>query len=265
LEYNQRSKRKAKILAYDLEVTPILGWVYGTYKTNVLEIEQHSYIMCFSYQWLGQSKVHNVSLIDFPARYKADPTDDYDVVNALYKLLDEADIVIAHNANGFDNKVSTGRFIAHDMTPPSPYKTVDTLSVARQKARFSSNKLDVLGQQLHIGRKANETHGGLWKACLSGDEKAWKKMIAYCNQDVKLLVKLYDRLLPYITNHPNMANYTDQVSVCPKCGSSHMESKGIRRTNTKVYRRYICHSCGGWAAERIAHEEYDNPEFVNYN
>jgi len=256
--------KQPKILLYDLEVTPMLGWVYGTYNTNVIKIEQHSYLMCFSYRWLGEKKTYNVSLVDFPARFKKDKTDDYDVVKALHRVLDEADIVIAHNASGFDNKVSTGRFIAHELRPPSPYRTIDTLTIARSKAKFSSNKLDVLGQQLHIGRKTKETHGQLWQDCINGDATAWKKMIKYNNQDVDLLIELYKRLLPYINNHPNLSAIT-QRDGCPKCGSIRLNSRGQRITNTVVYRRLQCQDCGGWCAERIAdRDEFEKPTYVNY-
>lgn len=244
-----------KVLFYDLEVSPILGWVYGTYNTNVLEIERHSHIMCFSYKWAHQKRVKSVSQIDFPARYKADPTDDLDVVKALWRLFDEADVVVGHNAKGFDNKVGTSRFIVHKMDPPSPYKTIDTLTVARQKGRFSSNKLDLLGQQLSLGRKTKATHSQLWKGCLQGNKSDWKKMITYCNQDVKLLESLYERFKPYISNHPTLSVFTQEPDSCPRCGSHKIEDKGYRRTNTGLYKRYRCRVCRGYMRERVMDKE----------
>ena len=257
--------KEPKILLYDIEVTPMLGWVYGTYNTNVIKVEQHSYLMCFSYRWLNSKKTNNIALIDFPARFKKDSKDDYDVVRELHSLLNEADIVIAHNATGFDNKVATGRFITHNMRPPSPYRTIDTLTVARSKAKFSSNKLDILGQQLQLGRKSKETHGQLWQDCLQGDQRAWKKMIKYNNQDVDLLLALYKRFLPYISNHPNLGVITQREG-CPKCGGRKLHSRGQRYTNTGMYRRLQCMDCGGWCAERLSDkDEYEKPMYVNYN
>lgn len=258
--------KKVRILAYDLEVTPMLAWAYGMYDTNILEVEQYPYILCFSYQWLDEKKVHSVSLPDFPARYRKDPTDDLDIVKALHRLLDEADVVIAHNANGFDNKVSNARFLVHNLAPPSPFKSVDTLAVARSKAKFSSNKLDLLGQQLDLGRKTNETHGSLWRACVDGDKRAWSKMVKYCEQDVRLLIDLYNRFLPYMTNHPNLATISQKEDVCPKCGGSRLHSRGTRATTTAIHRRFQCQDCGGWCAERISDkEEFVRPTYVNYS
>lgn len=258
--------KQVKILAYDLEVTPMLAWAYGMFDTNLLEVEQYPYIMCFSYRWLHEKKVHSVALTDFPARFKKDQTDDLDVVKILHRLLDEADVVIAHNANGFDNKVSNARFLVHNLAPPSPFKTVDTLTVARSKARFSSNKLDLLGQQLHLGRKTAETHGSLWKACVNGDLRAWAKMVKYCEQDVKLLVELYYRFLPYISNHPNMGMLSQREDVCPKCGSKRLHGRGTRSTNTMTYHRFQCRDCKGWCSDRASEkEEFIRPTYVNYN
>lgn len=258
--------KKVRILLYDLEVTPMLAWVYGMYQTNVIEVEQYPYILCFSYRWLDEKKIHSHSLVDYPARYKKDDTDDYDVVKELHSLLDEADIVVAHNANGFDNKVANARFLAHNLSPPSPYKTVDTLSVARSRAKFSSNKLDLLGQQLHLGRKTKETHGSLWRACIDGDSKAWAKMVKYCEQDVKLLVSLYERLLPYINNHPNIAVISGREDACPRCGGRRIHSRGTRSTNAKTYRRFQCYDCGAWLSERTSDkEEFTSSTYVNYS
>lgn len=258
-------KRNAKILFYDIEVTPILGYAYGTYNTNLLEIVQHPYMLCFSYRWNYENKTKSVALVDFPARYKKDPTDDYDLAKTLQRLLSEADIVVGHNVGNFDNKVAISRIMVHELPTVPPVKKVDTLMIARQTGRFSSNKLDILAQQLNIGRKTKETHGQLWQACIAGDKKAWKKMIKYCNQDVNLVVSLYDRFLPYINNHPNIATLTQKPDCCPKCGSTKLESKGIRTTNIGTYRRYICHNCKGFCSERLSDkDEFVKPDFVNY-
>src|SRR5665647_635027 len=111
-----------KILMYDLEVTPILGWTYKKWDTNVIRIERDSYIMCFSYKWYGEKKIRNVAQPDYAGTYSRDPHDDFLVVSKLWNLMDQADIVVAHNANKFDNRIATARFLEHRLGPPAPYK-----------------------------------------------------------------------------------------------------------------------------------------------
>ena len=50
----------------------------------------------------------------------------------IFATLDEADIVVAHNAKKFDNRVAAARFMYHGFLPPSPFKTVDTPLAARR-------------------------------------------------------------------------------------------------------------------------------------
>jgi DNA polymerase elongation subunit (family B) len=252
-----------KILLYDLEITPILGWSYGIWNTNIIEVERSAYIMCFSYMWYGEKKkdIKCISQIDFPSNYKSHPYDDGKITKKLHELLEEADIVIAHNAKGFDNKVAMGRMIYHNMLPPSPFATIDTLTVFRSKFKFSSNSLDKLGQELKIGRKTKTTHGKLWRDCVGGDRKAWAKMIRYCKQDVWLLHNLYERARPYISNHPNISHH--DIDICPRCGSRNLHYRGYRHTNTSSFRRIQCMDCGGWTRERLHDKNLPRPKYVN--
>jgi RNase P subunit RPR2 len=87
---------------------------------------------------------------------------------------------------------------------------------------------------------------------MAGDEKAWRMMKKYNCQDVKLLEKVYLKLLPWIHNHPNMNlfNRADRP-VCTNCGSHHLQSRGYSRTKTQVYRRWQCTDCGKWQRGKV--------------
>ncbi len=255
-------ERKPRILVYDVETTPLIGTAYGTYNTNIMQVLQHPYMLCFSYRWLDERKTYNVALRDFPVRYKADSKDDKDVVRELWHLFNEADVVVAHNAKGFDNKVANGRFIVHNMLPPSPFKTVDTLLEARKIGKFSNNKLDVLGQQLQIGRKTKATHGQLLDGVLDKQKVAWNKMVTYNNQDVNLLIRLYKRLLPYMTRHPNLATISHMPETCPTCNGTHLQRRGFYEAATYTYQRYVCKDCGSWNRFRLSEKEIEKPTYV---
>ncbi len=254
-----------KILIYDIEVSPILIWAFSEWDANALKVEQYSFMFCFSYKWYGEKDIRNVSLIDFPVRYKSDPTDDKDVVIELHRLMSEADIVVAHNANRFDNRVAMARFVVHELGPPAPYKTVDTLQVARRYTKFSSNALDKLAQQLNIGRKTLKRYGDLWYGCYTGNMVKWRDMIKYNNMDVRVLERMYKRYLPYITNHPNLSVISQKPHTCTNCGGIHIIRKGYRTTNRLVYARYKCTTCGHWMSDRLAEKDTEKPDFVNFN
>lgn len=214
--------------------------------------------MCFSYKWLGE-RTKVVSIRDFK-RYKKEPFNDIEVVKKLHELFNEADIIIAHNLNRFDDKVAKERFLFHKMTPPSPYFKIDTLTEAR-KFKNLSNSLNNLCKKLDLGTKTDEKHSDLWHGCINGCDKSWAKMEKYCKVDTDLLEKLYLELRPWISNHPNISNLSEDAFICPKCGSAHYQSRGTRKTNTGSYFRFQCQQCGGWFSERCQEKEAFKPVY----
>src|SRR5690606_21341820 len=100
-------------------------------------------------------------------------TDDTNLIRDLWKLFDEADILIAHNGDAFDKKKANTRFWAAGLKPPSDYKTIDTLKAARRVFKLDSNRLDAIGEFLRIGGKLPTTGWATWRACIDGDPKAW--------------------------------------------------------------------------------------------
>jgi hypothetical protein len=252
--------REPRTLLYDLEISPMLGWAYEMWDTNILKIEREPYIMSVAWKWAGDNAVSVLALPDFPEAYAQWPHSDFHVVNHLHKLMDEADIVVAHNARKFDNRVATARFLLNHLQPPSPYKTVDTLQAARRFFRFPGNSLVALCGMLDIGDKTEVTHGKLWYKCVNGDMDAWQKMKEYNIRDVELLDELYYKLRPYISNHPNIALLVDKLDGCPRCGSDKLNYRGFQHTATGSYHRVRCQSCGAWSRERLqARDEEDKP------
>lgn len=240
-----------KVLFYDIETAPNLGYIWGKWDQNVLAYTKEWTLLCISYRWAHEKTTHVVSLLDFPELYEVDPEDDTEVVNVLWDLLDEADITIAHNGDAFDNKKASARFIINGFNPPSPFRSIDTLKVARTKFKFNSNTLGDLGQTLGLGEKVATGGFSLWQGVMRGDEKAWKRMIKYAKQDTDLLIKVYERLKPWMTNHPNLGMWSE-LTVCPSCGGNHLMKRGTRYTNTMSYQQYQCTDCGAYCRSRTA-------------
>ena len=234
-----------KILLIDLETTPERGFAFGVREVN-LRVDQHSYTLSCAYQWYPKGKIEFVSLPDFP-RFKKNHKDDEQLIQFIWKLLDEADIVVAQNGNAFDIKYLNARFASHRMSPPKPFGKVDTLTGLRRAFRLSSNKLDFACDYFGIGRKLPHTGMELWLACMEKkfNPKAWAVMERYNKHDVYLLRELYKLLLPW-SRHPNLSLLTGNFSGCPYCQSTHIQSRGLQRTINRIKQRYQCQSCFSW-------------------
>ena len=234
---------KPKVLFLDIETFPNIAYVWGKYQQDVIDFKQETCIATYAAKWLD-GPVFAKALPDYKG-YKPNSYDDRALVADLWALLDEADIVVAHNGDDFDFRVMRARFIFYELAPPAPFKTIDTKKVAKRVAKFNSNRLDDLGRYFDMGRKIKTTFE-LWQGCIEGNPKAWAEMIRYNKHDVVLLEKVYKRLLPWIQDHPNYGLYVGDV-VCPKCGSRQLQRRGKAVTNTRIYQRWQCQACGGWS------------------
>lgn len=236
----------AKILLIDIENSPALGYFWEMYDTNIIEVLKDGYMLSFAFKWLHEKKVHTYALPDFKG-YKSDPTNDEKLVEKLAELVSQADIVVGHNGDRHDLRYMNARLLVHGHTPPKPYKTIDTLKIARSKFKFLSNRLDDLGNVLGVGRKLAHTGKHLWFACMNGDKKAWKLMRKYNAQDVVLLERVYLKIRAWHTTHPNV-NFVDRkLGACPKCGSTNIHRNGYHYSAHGEAQRYKCKDCAGWS------------------
>jgi hypothetical protein len=242
-------QNEPKILLFDIENAPNTAYIWGLWQETTSQemVDMPWFMLCWSAKWLGKKEIYSSALIDFPQNYKKNKEDDSLILKSLWKLLDEADIVVAHNGKNFDVRKANARFIINKMPPPSPYKVIDTLLEARKYFFFTSNKLNDLGKYLGVGQKVETGGFKLWKQCMEGDLKAWDKMVRYCKNDIILLEKIYLKLRPYMETHPNINIYADNDSPkCPKCGSDNVKKEGFYYTNVSKYQRYSCVECKGW-------------------
>lgn len=257
--------KKARILIYDIETTPSLGWVWGKWQQDVIKFVDEWYIMCFAYKWLGEKKTHIVAQPDFKL-YKKDKQNDYEVVKKLHELFNEADAVVAHNGNSFDQKKSQARMIVHGFDPPAPYKQVDTKLVARRNFNFNSNKLDDLGTYFNLGNKVQTGGFDLWLGCMAGDKKAWEKMKRYNKQDVILLEKIYLKMNPWDKQALPMNVMNGDLESCPKCGENKGFHKNYKYQHNKtgtVYQYLKCRACLGSVRKRVPEDSFEKVEFVS--
>ena len=244
-----------KKLTIDIETSPNLAYVWGLWDQNVglNQIESVGSVICFAAKWHGSKKVV----------YYSDHHDGHDVmVKEAWALMSEADALIHYNGKAFDVKHLQREFLLAGLGPAAPHIDIDLLAVARRQFKFPSNKLQHVSDALGLGGKLQHTGFDLWRDCMMGDDKAWTMMKKYNIQDVRLTEKLYDRLLPWIPNHPNEALFMQDPDACPQCGGKGtLISNGVRANRTMTYRRFFCTSCGAWPRERMGSKQA-KPNFV---
>ena len=157
----------AKILLLDIETAPNVAFVWGAWKQNVSLKQwiEKSHIMSFAAKWLDSP---------FILYEENRHNNDKKIVKHLYDLLDEADIVVAHNGQKFDLPTIVGRGVVHGYKPPSPYYVVDTFQTARKELRLVSNSLANLCADLGLPVKDDHKKFPgfeLWVECLKNNDE----------------------------------------------------------------------------------------------
>ncbi len=237
---------KPKVLIFDIETAPMLGYVWGLWENNVAlnQIKKDWHVISWSAKWLGDAP--NKTMYK-DQRNAKNIEDDKELLKGIWDLLDEADVVITQNGKSFDQKKLNARFIMNGMQPPSSYRHIDTMLLAKKHFAFTSNKLEYMTDKLCVKYKKikHSEFGGfeLWKECLAGNIKAWKEMEKYNKYDVLSLEELYVKLIPW-DNSIDFNVYHDSATNECKCGSKDFRNKGYFYTNSGKFSRFKCTQCG---------------------
>ena len=247
-------RRIPRVLLFDLETAPMRAYVWSRWKQDI-SLEKtisESFIICWSAKWLYGSEVYS----DACTPEEIVHGDDRRVCVELWKLINKADIVIAHNAKKADIPWMNSRFIIHGLLPNKPYAVVDTLEIAKKSFGFSSNKLDALAGYFGIEHKI-DTSFELWRDCMEGNKAAIDYMVKYNKKDVEILEEVFLRLRPWAKGMPNISNIV-QDDVCPLCGGEDYELLEGQYYYTSVgrYQLYRCKHCGGIFRDRFGDKEY---------
>lgn len=238
-----------KALIIDIETSPLVAYAWGRRDVNIAlnQIKEEWCVMAFAAKWLGDP----ASKIIYKDK-RHDKT-DLKVIKAVWKLLDEADILITQNGQSFDTPKLNARFIMYGMQPPSPYKHLDTYRIARKAAAFTSNKLEYLTDKLCVKYKklSHSKYPGmeLWTECLKGNMDAWNEMERYNKHDVLSTEELYLKIRAWAPpSTPSI--YTEQwpSMICRICGKAgKMQKAGVRVNRKSSLQRWKCQECGSFS------------------
>lgn len=197
-------RQNQKILYFDIEnsLTDIYGNFGLTVKGERLShemIRNPYFIICWSAQWVGSSKILSACV----TQEEAIKRDDSNILAPLWDLMNEADVLAGHNIK-YDIKSANTRFIYHAYEKPEPPHSIyDTLLISRRNHRLESNTLDYLCKFLGIKGKNPMERQDWVDIQETGDPKKLKKMLTYNRADVRNGVKALEILKGWSPPPPN--------------------------------------------------------------
>lgn len=229
-----------KRLFFDIETSPNIGffWSSGYKQTiNPDNIIKERAIICICYKWEGENKTYSLTWDK--------NQDDKEMLVNFIEVANEADELVGHNGDKFDLAWIRTRCLYHNIFMFPNYTTIDTLTQARSKFRFNSNRLNYIAKFLGIGEKIN-TSFNLWTdIVLNDDREKLKEMVEYCKHDVELLEQVFNKMNTHIAakTHFGVLNGGEKYS-CPSCGSTESNHSKTRTTALGTKRIQLqCKKC----------------------
>jgi DNA polymerase elongation subunit (family B) len=233
-----------KLLFFDIETSPLLVYTWGLYDQNIglNQVVEDWSVLSWAAKWQDSKNI----LYD-DNRNARNIRDDKRLLKGIWRLLNEADVVVTQNGKQFDQKKLNARFNINDMRPPSSFQHIDTRLLAKKHFGFTSNSLEYMSGTLNTKYKKlkHKKFPGqeLWNECLKKNPEAWEEMEKYNKHDVLALEELYNKLSPWDTA-VNFSLYTDgKVTTC-SCGNTDFKRNGHAYTSTGKFQRYECKRCG---------------------
>lgn len=237
---NIEVKQSPRVAVCDIESLPIISYNWGIWDQNIGldQIISDGCMLGWAGKFLNEPEMYS----DILTSKEAKSRDTLRITKSIWEFLSKADVVIGHNYSQYDVKYINTEFLRHGL-PPLKYTIVDTLVVAKQNFRFSSNKMKFLNDQLGIRNKIENGGFNLWKLCDQGDETALKEMLEYNIGDIGATEELFYKLRPYVRNF-NVALYnTLETEQCPVCGSTSLKEEGEYFTSAGKWQSIRCQDC----------------------
>lgn len=201
--------------------------------------------ICLAWRWLGQRPVK------FAAQWEDGGYEG--MLQQAWEVYNGADVIVGHNVASFDTRHLNTGWRDLGLTPPSPYKTVDTLRQAQRVFGDESKQLVALTKRLGIATKTDKYDVTTARAAVAGDKKAQRKLAAYNKGDIIASEELYLKLRPWMSGHPHHALYNlDDSTCCGKCGRTDtLMPRGFAYTPLGKFQQFVCAphkgGCGGWS------------------
>lgn len=238
-----KQKSPVKMLYYDIETTLAKSYHWGQWQQNlsVKQQIQESHMLSHAWSW-GDGEVFSSVLTPEEVLNQ----DDERIVYEIWSLLDNCDVVVAHNGKRFDVKKVNGYFLKYGLPKPSSYKVIDTLEIAKKHFNLPFKSLEYLAKFLNVELKQDSGGIQTWIDCDRGDPEALATMEFYNRGDVVTLREIHNKLKGWDNNGVNIALYNNNHdALCTHCGSDDISviTDKFAYTPQRRYCVYRCNSC----------------------
>lgn len=228
---------RPRVLTLDIENSPHLVRTYDLWGANITpdKIIEPARMLCWAAKWLHERRI----------MFRSEYHDDVQtMLDDLWQLLDEADMVVTYNGKGHDLPIILKTFLENGYPPPSPWHDIDLYRAIKGRYKFASNRLGYVTQALGLPTKLETGVAQLWKRVLEDDDHAWSKFRAYNKRDTVVTELLFRVLAPHM-KLPHAGLWSGDLTSCPACGSRELTPAGITTTKTSAYAKCVCR-CGAW-------------------
>lgn len=259
---------RQKILYIDIEKTFAFSGHFQQWQVNLSQEAKlkESYLLSYSYAWDNEDihgevlKAENIRGDLLRSIMQNDVTTDidFDIVLKIWHLLDQANVVVAHNGRGYDIKEINAAFLKYNLPLPSPYKVIDTLAIAKKMFRLPFKSLKYLAQYLNVTQKISNDGNKFWKlASIGYSNEVLEEMLEYNKGDIQTLREVYLKLRGYSNDGVNLATFNDSSELaCPNCGNHNVSKLNKLATTTRYqYDAYRCGDCGAISRATNLHGE----------
>lgn len=238
-----KAKIPVKTLYFDIETTLAKSYHWGQWQQNlsVKQQIQESHMLSHAWAW-GDGEVFSSVLTPEEVLNQ----DDERIVYEIWSLLDNCDVVVAHNGKRFDVKKVNGYFLKYGLPKPSSYKVIDTLEIAKKHFNLPFKSLEYLAKFLNVELKQDSGGIQTWIDCDRGDPEALATMEFYNRGDVVTLREIHNKLRGWDNNGVNIALYNDNHdTLCTHCGGDDISviTDKFAYTPQRKYQLYRCNSC----------------------
>ena len=238
-----KAKSPVKTLYFDIETTLAKSYHWGQWQQNlsVKQQIQESHMLSHAWAW-GDGEVFSSVLTPEEVLNQ----DDERIVYEIWSLLDNCDVVVAHNGKRFDVKKVNGYFLKYGLPKPSSYKVIDTLEIAKKHFNLPFKSLEYLAKFLNVELKQDSGGIQTWIDCDRGDPEALATMEFYNRGDVVTLREIHNKLKGWDNNGVNIALYNDNHdTLCTHCGGDDISviTDKFAYTPNRKYQMYRCNIC----------------------